>query len=106
MLSMSRRVLRVRDMKDVQSQADYRNIDLNKVGIKGLKYPMNVLDRANKTQATVATVNMYVHLPHTFKGTHMSRFVEVLNDYRADLNLKTFFEMLERVKNSLDASDS
>ncbi len=91
-------------MIDVQSQHDHRNIDLNKVGIKGLKYPMNVLDRTNKTQATVGTVNMYVHLPHKFKGTHMSRFVEVLNDYRADLSLKTFFKMLDRIKKSLDAS--
>ena len=90
-------------MKDVQNQPDHRNIDLTKVGIKGIKYPMNVLDRTNKTQATVATVNMYVHLPHRFKGTHMSRFVEVLNDYCADLNLNTFFEMLDRIKNNLDA---
>jgi GTP cyclohydrolase I len=90
-------------MIDVQNQPDHRKIDLARVGIKGIKYPMNVLDRANKTQATVATVNMYVHLPHRFKGTHMSRFVEVLNDYCADLNLKTFFEMLERIKNNLDA---
>ncbi|MDY6953383.1 MAG: GTP cyclohydrolase, FolE2/MptA family, partial [Thermodesulfobacteriota bacterium] len=91
------------EMKDIQSQPDYRNIDLTKVGIKGIKYPMNVLDRTNKTQATVATVNMYVHLPHRFKGTHMSRFVEVLDDYCADLNLKTFFEMLDRIKKSLEA---
>jgi len=90
-------------MKDVQSESDNRKIDLNKVGIKGIKYPMNVLDRANKSQATVAKVNMYVQLPHRYKGTHMSRFVEVLNDYCADLNLKTFFEMLERIKKSLDA---
>jgi GTP cyclohydrolase I len=90
-------------MKDIQSEPDYRNIDLTKVGIKGLKYPMNVLDRTNKTQATVATVNMYVHLPHRFKGTHMSRFVEVLDDYCTDLNLKTFFEMLDKIKKSLDA---
>lgn len=90
-------------MKDVQNEPDDRKIDLAKVGIKGIKYPMNVLDRANKTQATVATVNMYVHVPHRFKGTHMSRFVEVLNDYCADLNLNTFFEMLDRIKNNLDA---
>jgi GTP cyclohydrolase I len=93
----------LQEMKDVQNQPDHRKIDLTKVGIKGIRYPMNVLDRANKTQATVATVNMYVHLPHRFKGTHMSRFVEVLNDYCADLNLKTFFEMLDRIKKSLDA---
>ena len=90
-------------MKDVQNEPDHRKIDLTRVGIKGIKYPMNVLDRTNKTQATVATVNMYVHLPHRFKGTHMSRFVEVLNDYCADLNLKTFFEMLDKIKKSLDA---
>ncbi|UCD87454.1 MAG: GTP cyclohydrolase I FolE2 [Desulfobacterales bacterium] len=90
-------------MKDVQNEPDHRNIDLTRVGIRGIKYPMNVLDRANNTQATVATVNMYVHLPHWFKGTHMSRFVEALNDYCADLNLNTFFEMLDRIKKSLDA---
>lgn len=90
-------------MKDVQNEPDHRKIDLTRVGIKGIKYPMNVLDRTNKTQATVATVNMYVHLPHRFKGTHMSRFVEVLNDYCADLNLNTFFEMLDKIKKSLDA---
>jgi len=90
-------------MKDVQNEPDHRNIDLTRVGIKGIKYPMNVLDRDNNSQATVATVNMYVHLPHRFKGTHMSRFVEALNDYCADLNLKTFFEMLHRIKKTLDA---
>jgi GTP cyclohydrolase I len=90
-------------VKDVQNEPDHRKIDLTRVGIKGIKYPMNVLDRANKTQATVATVNMYVHLPHRLKGTHMSRFVEVLNEYCADLNLKTFFEMLDKIKKSLDA---
>ena len=90
-------------MKDVQNEPDHRKIDLSRVGIKGIKYPMNVLDRANKTQATVATVNMYVHLPHHFKGTHMSRFVEVLNEYCTDLNLNTFFEMLDKIKRSLDA---
>ena len=90
-------------MKDVQNEPDHRKIDLTRVGIKGIKYPMNVLDRDNNSQATVATVNMYVHLPHRFKGTHMSRFVEALNDYCADLNLKTFFEMLYRIKKTLDA---
>ena len=90
-------------MKDVQNQQDSRKIDINKVGIKGINYPINVLDRVNKAQSTVATINMYVHLPHDFKGTHMSRFVEVLNQYCGDLNLKTFFEMLETIKKTLDA---
>lgn len=96
-------VPRNREMKDVQSQPDHRKIDINRVGIKGIKYPINVLDRANRVQATVASVNMYVHLPHEFKGTHMSRFVEVLNAYCGNLNLKSFFEMLEAVKKTLHA---
>jgi len=90
-------------VKDVQNQRDHRKIDIKKVGIKGISYPINVLDQANQTQATVATINMYVHLPHKFKGTHMSRFVEILNNYCGDLNLRTFFEMLEAMKKSLDA---
>lgn len=90
-------------MKDVQNQRDHRNIDIEKVGIKGIRYPINVLDRANKIQPTVASVNMYVHLPHKFKGTHMSRFVEVLNAYCGDLNLRTFFDMIEAIKRGLDA---
>jgi len=90
-------------VKDVQNQRDHRNIDINKVGIKGIRYPINVLDQANKAQATVATINMYVHLPHKFKGTHMSRFVELLHQYCGDLNLKAVFEMLDAVKRSLDA---
>ena len=90
-------------MKDVQSQRDHRKIDIKKVGIKGISYPINVLDRTNKTQATVATINMYVHLPHEFKGTHMSRFVEILNEYCGDLNLRAFFEMLDAMKERLQA---
>jgi len=98
-----KRLPRMQEMKDVQSQPDHRKIDINRVGIKGIKYPINVLDRANKVQATVASVNMYVHLPHEFKGTHMSRFVQVLNEYCGNLNLKAFFEMLEAVKTTLHA---
>jgi GTP cyclohydrolase I len=90
-------------VKDVQSQRDHRNIDIKKVGIKGISYPIRVLDRANRTQPTVATINMYVRLPHEFKGTHMSRFVEILNEYCGNLNLKAFFEMLEAMKERLQA---
>jgi GTP cyclohydrolase I len=90
-------------VKDVQNFRDHRKIDIKKVGIKGISYPIHVLDQANKTQATVASINMYVHLPHEFKGTHMSRFVEILNTYCGDLNLKAFFEMLEAMKERLHA---
>jgi GTP cyclohydrolase IB len=90
-------------MKDIQSTRDHRNIDIQKVGIKGIRYPVNVLDRANGNQATVADINMYVHLPHRFKGTHMSRFVEILNQYCGDLNLKKFFDILDAIKEALEA---
>ncbi|MGW8325737.1 MAG: GTP cyclohydrolase, FolE2/MptA family, partial [Desulfobacterales bacterium] len=66
-------------MKDIQNQFDYRNIPIDKVGIKDLKYPITVLDRMNNVQHTVASINMYVDLPHNYKGTHMSRFVEMLH---------------------------
>jgi|GEM_PF-5877100 len=77
-------------MVDVQNLADERNINIKKVGVKGIKYPILVLDRANGVQHVNATINMYVNLPHHFKGTHMSRFIEILNEYRGKINIKTF----------------
>ena len=67
---------------DVQSSADTRRIAINKVGIKDIRHPVVVKDRSDGEQHTVATFNMYVNLPHNFKGTHMSRFVEILGDLR------------------------
>ena len=69
-------------MRDVQNDQDHRNIAIDKVGIKNLRYPITVLDRTNGSQHTVAAINMYVDLPHENKGTHMSRFVEILNLFR------------------------
>ena len=66
-------------MKDVQNQRDTRNIPIDKVGIKNLRYPITVRDRREGRQHTVASINMYVDLPHKYKGTHMSRFVEMLH---------------------------
>ncbi|MGE4559878.1 MAG: GTP cyclohydrolase I FolE2 [Desulfobulbus sp.] len=90
-------------MKDIQSSADSRRIDIRKVGVKTISYPITVLDKANRTQATIATVNMYVNLPHRFKGTHMSRFVEILNRFHGEVNLRTFRSILEEMKRRLDA---
>ncbi|MCX5880966.1 MAG: GTP cyclohydrolase, FolE2/MptA family, partial [Deltaproteobacteria bacterium] len=75
-------------MKDVQNQRDDRNIPIDKVGIKNIRYPITVLDRRNSRQHTVATINMYVDLPHKYKGTHMSRFVELLHLFRPEISLK------------------
>ena len=93
-------------MVDIQNQKDSRNIDIKKVGVKGIKYPVIVLDQANGTQHVNATINMYVNLPRQFKGTHMSRFIEVLNDYRGQINIKTFRKILEKVREKLDAQSA
>jgi GTP cyclohydrolase I len=90
-------------MKDIQSSTDSRRIDIRKVGVKTITYPIMVLDKANRTQSTVATVNMYVNLPHCFKGTHMSRFIEILNQFHGAFNLKVFRCILEEMKNRLAA---
>jgi len=64
---------------------DHRKIEINKVGVKNIRYPITVLDKAKGFQHTVASVNMFVDLPHRFKGTHMSRFVEILIDISGDI---------------------
>ena len=65
-------------MADVQGSADSRQIAINKVGIKSIRHPVKVADKACGVQHTIATFSMYVGLPHNFKGTHMSRFIEIL----------------------------
>jgi len=90
-------------MKDIQSSHDSRRINIRKVGVKSITYPIIVLDRESKTQPTLARMNMYVNLPHRFKGTHMSRFVEILNRFHGQFNLKTFHLILEEMKMRLEA---
>lgn len=93
-------------MKDVQSQRDTRNIPIDKVGIKNLRYPVTVRDRREGRQATVATINMYVNLPHDYKGTHMSRFVEMLHLLKAEVSLNRFSELLAQMKRLLNAASA
>ena len=64
---------------DVQSSADVRRLAIDRVGIKAIRHPVKVKERGGAVQHTIANFNMYVGLPHQFKGTHMSRFVEILN---------------------------
>jgi len=90
-------------MKDIQSQFDHRRINIKKVGVKDISYPITVLDKAKKVQRTVATVNMYVNLPHRFKGTHMSRFIEILNQFHGEIDLNSFHRILEEMKTRLEA---
>jgi GTP cyclohydrolase I len=93
-------------MKDIQSQQDSRRINIKKVGVKTISYPITVRDKAQKRQQTVATVNMYVNLPHKFKGTHMSRFVEILNEFHGEIDIKNFHTVLGKMKKRLEAEAS
>lgn len=90
-------------LRDTQSEPDHRNIPINKVGVKDIKYPVVVLDRNEGSQHTVAVVNMYVNLPHHFRGTHMSRFVEILNRHRNGIDTRKVRGILDEMKTQLDA---
>ncbi|MBI5451414.1 MAG: GTP cyclohydrolase I FolE2 [Gammaproteobacteria bacterium] len=90
-------------MVDVQSKHDSRLMPINKVGIKDIRHPVTVRDRSAGIQHTIATFNMYVNLPHNFKGTHMSRFVELLNSYQREISVESFHDMLSRMRKQLDA---
>jgi len=89
---------------DVQNERDHREVPLQKVGIKDLRYPIHVLDRENRIQHTTGTVNLFVNLPHHFKGTHMSRFIEVFHQHRERLSMPHFLDMLEEIRVSLEAA--
>ncbi len=93
-------------MKDIQNQPDHRLINIRKVGVREITYPITVLDRANREQQTIASVNMFVNLPHHFKGTHMSRFVEILNHHRDRIDIKSFHRILEEMKDHLEAEEA
>lgn len=90
-------------MKDVQSRPDDRGIALDEVGVTGLRYPITVLDKDNGKQSTVAQITMSVDLPHHFKGTHMSRFLEVLNEHHGEVTMRTLPAVLKRMRERLDA---
>jgi len=93
-------------MKDIQNEPDYRNLPIDKVGIKNLRYPITVRDRRDGFQQTVATINMYVDLPDKYKGTHMSRFVEMLHLFKPEVSLKKFSVILEQMKLHLNAASA
>jgi GTP cyclohydrolase I len=90
-------------MPDVQGSADTRHIAIDKVGIKDIKYPVRVKDRLGREQYTIAHFNMYVNLPHDFKGTHMSRFVEILNEHEYEITVQSFKDMLAEMTKRLEA---
>ena len=93
----------VTPIEDVQGRADSRQIPINKVGIKDVYHPVRVRDRSGGDQHTVANFNMYVALPHNFKGTHMSRFVEILNKHEKEIGVESFKEMLTEMAERLES---
>lgn len=88
---------------DVQNSPDSRRIAIDKVGIKDIRHPVRIKDRSQGEQHTVALFNMYVELPHNFKGTHMSRFVEILNQYETEISVESFHDMLASMAKRLEA---
>lgn len=90
-------------MPDIQKTPDSRQIAIDKVGIKAIRHPIKVLDMSGGVQHTIALFNMYVYLPHHFKGTHMSRFVEILNENERELSVESFESMLRSMVERLEA---
>ena len=91
-------------MPDLQQSPDTRNIAIDKVGVKDIRYPIVLLDKRKERQQTVARINMYVDLPHHFKGTHMSRFVEILNQHHGEINVERMETILQDMKRHLEAN--
>ncbi len=88
---------------DVQQSADTRQIAIDKVGIKDIRHPVRVRDRSGGEQHTIANFNMYVDLPKHFKGTHMSRFVSILNQHEREITVRSFKDMLHEMTDLLEA---
>ncbi len=93
----------IETIADVQNSADTRHLAINKVGIKSIRHPVLVKDKSGGVQHTIATFNMYVHLPHNFKGTHMSRFVQILNQHGREITVESFEGILREMTDKLEA---
>lgn len=94
------------DLHDIQSELDDRGLEIDQVGVCDLRYPITVLDRRNERQQTIAKISMSVNLPHHFKGTHMSRFLSVLNRHRGEITMRTIPDVLNELKKDLDAKSA
>jgi len=93
-------------LPDIQKTKDLRGIPIDQVGITNLQYPIQVMDCEGKLLPTVATISMSVHLPHHFKGTHMSRFIEVLTEHEGEITMRTLPSILHDLKKRLDAEST
>jgi GTP cyclohydrolase IB len=93
-------------LDDKQSERDTRELRIDKVGVRGLRFPIQVRDKARSVQNTVATIGMFVDLPKEFKGTHMSRFVEVLNAHGSVVHVENIAEILQSLQKKLNSATS
>lgn len=91
------------ELQDKQNEADHRELRIDKVGVRGLRFPILVRDKAHLKQHTVATIGMYVDLPKEFKGTHMSRFIEVLNAHGNMVHVENIPDILHAMQQKLHA---
>ena len=96
----------LKTLDDTQSLPDARHLPIQRVGIKALRYPMQIVTSAGEVQGTVATFAMYVGLPEQVKGTHMSRFIQLLEEQRAPISSQSFFAMEKRMRERLNATTS
>jgi GTP cyclohydrolase I len=100
--------MKARDLQnipDVQASPDSRKLAIDKVGVKAIRHPMRIQERSGAVQHTVASFNMYVGLPHHFKGTHMSRFVEILEAQEREITVETFQQMVREMVQKLEAEE-
>ena len=93
-------------LHDKQSERDHRELRIDKVGVRGLRFPIQIRDKAKSLQNTVATVGLFVDLPKEFKGTHMSRFIEVLNAHGSIVHVENITEILYAMQKKLNATTS
>ena len=90
-------------MEDVQASLDTRQIPINRVGIKDIQHPITVQNRDGSKSSSIATFSMSVSLPHDQKGTHMSRFIQMLNESETVISAKNFHKMLNDMVQRLEA---
>ena len=90
-------------LADVQATTDTRRVPIDKVGVKNIRFPIQVKDRNNVAQNTVGTIDMSVDLPHHFKGTHMSRFMEILNEHQGEVSVEAIPTLLKTMRERLNA---
>jgi len=97
---------RTKELQDKQSERDHRQLRIDKVGVRGLRFPIQVRDKARAVQNTVAVIGLFVDLPEEFKGTHMSRFIEVLNAHGRVVHVENIPDMLFELQKKLHAATS